>query len=100
MPAVDYIMAKNQSSNSKKTSKSGADSRIARKREKAKPFERYEQKKPIQLTFFEILEPENKQYSNTVEIYDFLPKEFLSLPLSEEARQNIQNLRFSALLKD
>lgn len=70
-------MAKNQSSDSKKVSKSGAEPRIARKRERVKAFERYDQKKPIQLSFFEILEPENKQYSNTVEIYDFLPKEFL-----------------------
>jgi hypothetical protein len=70
-------MAKNQSSDSKKSSKSGADARINRRRERVKSFERYDQKRPLQLTFFEILEPENKQYSNTVEIYDFLPKEFL-----------------------
>lgn len=70
-------MPKNQSSNNKKSAKSGSDSRIARRREKPKTFERYDHKRPLQLTFFEILEPENKQYSNTVEIYDFLPKEFL-----------------------
>jgi hypothetical protein len=70
-------MAKNQTSGGKKFSKSSGESRISRKREKAKPFERYEQKHPVQLSFFEILEPENQQYSNTVEIYDFLPKEYL-----------------------
>lgn len=70
-------MAKNQSSNSKKPTKSGADARLARRREKPKSFERYELDYPVQLTFFELLEPENKRYSNTVEIYDFLPKEYL-----------------------
>lgn len=63
---------------SKKSAKSaGADSCLSRKREKSKPFERYKQDHPQQLTFFEILEAENKKYSNTVEIYDFLPKEYL-----------------------
>jgi hypothetical protein len=70
-------MAKGKSSDDKKTAKSGSEARINRRREKVKPFERYEQKHPVQLTFFEILEPENQQYSNTVEIYDFLPKEYL-----------------------
>jgi hypothetical protein len=69
-------MAKNQSSSGKKSPKSGADSRINRKREKAKSFERYDRQRPVQLTFFEILEPENKQYSNTVEIYDFCRRSF------------------------
>ena len=70
-------MAKNQSSNNKKPGKSGVDNRLARRREKPKSFDRYEQERPVQLTFFEILEPEHKHYSNTVEIYDFLPKEYL-----------------------
>lgn len=70
-------MSKNSTSSSKKSAKGGTDSRINRRREKQKSFERYEQNHPIQLTFFEILEPENRQYSNTVEIYDFLPKEYL-----------------------
>lgn len=73
----NFQMAKNQSSNSKKPTKSGADARLARRREKPKSFERYELDYPVQLTFFELLEPENKRYSNTVEIYDFLPKEYL-----------------------
>lgn len=70
-------MAKNQSSNNKNSTKPNIDARLARRREKPKSFERYEQNHPVQLTFFELLEPENKRYSNTVEIYDFLPKEYL-----------------------
>ncbi len=71
-------MAKtNQSSSSRKSAKPSSEQRLARRREKPKSFECYEQERPVQLTFFEILEPENKQYSNTIEIYDFLPKEFL-----------------------
>ena len=70
-------MVKRKTSDDKKSTKAGSDARISRRREKAKPFERYDQKHPLQLSFFEILEPENKQYSNTVEIYDFLPKEYL-----------------------
>jgi hypothetical protein len=74
-------MPKNQSSKGKKTAKAAADSRLLRRREKPKSFERYDQERPHQLTLFEILEPENRQYSNTVEIYDFLPKEFLGKAL-------------------
>lgn len=70
-------MSENQSSNSKKSVKTGTDNRLARRREKPKTFDRYDQERPTQLTFFEILEVENKQYSNTIEIYDFLPKEYL-----------------------
>ena len=70
-------MAKNQSAGSKKSPKDNSDSRLARRREKPKSFERYERQRPVQLNLFEILEVENRQYSNTVEIYDFLPKEFL-----------------------
>lgn len=70
-------MAKNQSSKSDKSGKSGVDTRLTRKREKPKSYERYDQKHPLQLSLFEILEVDNRQYSNTVEIYDFLPKEFL-----------------------
>jgi hypothetical protein len=80
-PARTDSMAKNQSSDGKKPVKSGAESRLNRRREKVKPFDRYEQKHPVQLSFFEMLEPENKQYSNTVEIYDFLPKEYLGKAL-------------------
>jgi hypothetical protein len=60
-----------------KPSKSKTETRTTRRREKPKAFERYEQDHPIQLSLFQILEPENQKYSNTVEIYDFLPKEYL-----------------------
>jgi hypothetical protein len=70
-------MANDKSPKSKKTAKGSADSRLARRREKPKSYERYDRQHPLQLSLFEILEVENRQYSNTVEIYDFLPKEFL-----------------------
>lgn len=70
-------MAKNQSSKSDGSGKGIGDARLSRKREKPKSYERYDQKHPLQLSLFEILEVESRQYSNTVEIYDFLPKEFL-----------------------
>jgi Initiator Replication protein len=70
-------MSKSPSSNDKKTVKGTTESRLSRRRERPKSFDHYEQERPVQLTLFEILEPENRQYSNTVEIYDFLPKEFL-----------------------
>lgn len=44
-----------------------------RKREKKKPLEHFEQAKSIQLTLFEA-EPEDKDYSRSVELYDFIPK--------------------------
>jgi hypothetical protein len=65
------------SSKNTKPSKAKPDARPARRREKPKSFERYEQDHPIQLSLFQVLEPENKKYSNTIEIYDFLPKEYL-----------------------
>lgn len=44
-----------------------------RKREKKKTFEQFDQSKPLQLTLFET-EPEDKDYSRSVELYDFIPK--------------------------
>lgn len=66
-----------QSSKKTKSGKSKTEARPSRRREKPKAFERYEQDHPIQLSLFQVLEPENKKYSNTIEIYDFLPKEYL-----------------------
>jgi hypothetical protein len=34
----------------------------------------YKQEKPIQLTLFELALPAEKPYSNTIELYDFIPK--------------------------
>jgi hypothetical protein len=47
---------------------------MADKREKTKSLEQYRQEKPVQLTFFEYLLPEERRYSNTIELYDFIPK--------------------------
>jgi hypothetical protein len=44
-----------------------------RKREKKKTFEQFDQSKPRQLTLFET-QPEDKDYSRSVELYDFIPK--------------------------
>lgn len=41
---------------------------------KAKKLDDYKQDKPVQLTLFELLLPNEKPYSNTVELYDFIPK--------------------------
>lgn len=39
-----------------------------------KKLEEYKQSKPVQLNFFELLEPEYLPYSNTIELYDVMPK--------------------------
>lgn len=40
----------------------------------SKKLEEFERTKPEDLTLFEMLEPEHKSYSNTIEMYDFIPK--------------------------
>lgn len=47
---------------------------MADKKEKTKSLEQYRQEKPVQLTFFELILPEERRYSNTIELYDFIPK--------------------------
>ena len=47
---------------------------MADKKDKAKSLQQYRHEKPVQLTFFEHLLPEERRYSNTVELYDFIPK--------------------------
>jgi hypothetical protein len=42
--------------------------------EKPKKLEEYEQSKPEQLTLFELMLPKQKEYTNTIELYDFIPK--------------------------
>lgn len=42
--------------------------------ETTKKISDYEQTKPVQLSLFEMLLPEEKKFSNTVELYDFIPK--------------------------
>ncbi len=41
-----------------------------------KKLEDFKQSKPYQMTLFEMLLPEDKKYSNTIEFYDFIPKYF------------------------
>lgn len=41
---------------------------------KAKKLDDYDHSKPIQLTLFEMLLPHEREFSNTVELYDFIPK--------------------------
>lgn len=40
----------------------------------AKKLNEYNHTKPAQLTLFEMLLPDEREYSNTVELYDFIPK--------------------------
>lgn len=42
--------------------------------DKAKKLGEYDQTKPTQLTLFEMLLPNEREFSNTVELYDFIPK--------------------------
>lgn len=44
-----------------------------RKREKSKKFEQLEVSKPLQLTLFD-LKPDEDNYSQSIELYDFIPK--------------------------
>ena len=39
-----------------------------------KKLEEYNRCKPVQLSLFEFIEPDQKQYSNTIELYDAIPK--------------------------
>ena len=41
---------------------------------KAKKLKDYDSSKPIQLTLFEMVLPNEREFSNTVELYDFIPK--------------------------
>ena len=47
---------------------------IENKQTTEKSLEAYNRTKPEQLALFELLAPEEKNYSNTVELYDFIPK--------------------------
>lgn len=42
--------------------------------EASRPLDDYEQSYPVQLQLFEYLQPDESRYSNTVELYDFMPK--------------------------
>ncbi len=42
--------------------------------EGAKNLDDYDQSRPMQLTLFELLLPQERGFSNTIELYDFIPK--------------------------
>lgn len=41
---------------------------------KAKKLKDYDRSKPVQMTLFEMILPNEREFSNTVELYDFIPK--------------------------
>lgn len=41
---------------------------------KKEEINKYKKSKPLQLELFELLDPSEKDYSNTIELYDFIPK--------------------------
>lgn len=45
-----------------------------KKQPKEKKFLEFKKSKPVQLSLFELLEGKERDYSNTVELYDFMPK--------------------------
>ena len=60
-------VGKNEKSAAEKSAKSPSPAEV-------KKLTNYKQEKPVQLTLFELLLPSEKPYSNTVELYDFIPK--------------------------
>lgn len=51
-----------------------SETKDKKKEGKVKSLEEYRQEKPVQLTFFELILPDQRRYSNTIELYDFIPK--------------------------
>ncbi len=66
-------MAKNSGKKEKKTQTEKPAGEAAGQKS-IKKIDDYEQTKPEQLSLFELLLPEEKKFSNTVELYDFIPK--------------------------
>jgi hypothetical protein len=54
--------------------KKPADSEAVTDINSGKKIDDYKQTRPVQLSLFELLLPEEKKFSNTVELYDFIPK--------------------------
>ncbi len=51
--------------------------KIEKEKQKTKKLKDFKQSKPEQLTMFEMFLPEDKRserYSNTIDLYDFIPK--------------------------
>ena len=65
--------SKNKSKSGKQTAGVKSQSKIMPKSPKKK-IDDFEQSKPVQMELFEALMPAEKQFSNTIEFYDFCPK--------------------------
>lgn len=64
-----------KANNTTKALKSGEVAEKRRKTpSKSKRLEDFQQSWPAQLSFFELAQPEEQKYSNTIELYDFIPK--------------------------
>lgn len=63
-----------QKRSTRKNSKDAANALLKTKPATAKKLADYKQEKPVQMTLFELLLPNERHYSNTVELYDFIPK--------------------------
>lgn len=67
-------MAQQKQTNRKKPMEAAKSLLKPKNPAKPKKLDQYKQDKPVQLTLFEMLLPHERQYSNTVELYDFIPK--------------------------
>lgn len=47
---------------------------VSEKEKNVKRFEDYARSRPDQMSFFELIQPQQRSYSNTIELYDFIPK--------------------------
>ncbi len=53
--------------------KSKPSKKLSKVQEEAKKFLEYKQSKPFQLSLFDLFE-NKKEFSHTIELYDFMPK--------------------------
>lgn len=67
-------MAKKKKETPEDAGKATSKPNVIRTKHLAKKLAEYKQDKPVQLTLFELLLPSEKPYSNTIELYDFIPK--------------------------
>lgn len=49
---------------------------VTEEEKEAKKLEDYSRSEPVQLNLFSFVQPREKNYSNTIELYDFMPKYF------------------------
>jgi len=57
---------------------------MVEKKDKVKKLDELKQTKPEQLTFFEFIEPATKPYSNSIELYDAIPKYYWGNQVRDE----------------